>query len=94
MERLPLPIRRRIVFNREKKYRPDELLRIIQSIESSDEWFSEELEYLKKCNEKISDSIKEITDWIINNLQYQIIYYPTYRRFEDYFMMPERKKGD
>lgn len=92
MERLPLPIRRRIVFNREKKYRPDELLRIIQSIESSDEWFSEELEYLKKCNEKISDSIKEITDWIINNLQYQIVYYPTYRRFEDYFMMPERKK--
>lgn len=90
IEKLPMMIRRRIEFNFEQKYRPDELLSIIQSLDLPEEYCVEEIEYLQKCNEKIPESIREITEWIAENLQYQIIFYPTYRRFENNYRQIER----
>lgn len=81
---LSLPLRRRLLISEGNKYRPDEILKVIQEA-GLEEYCAEEMEYLKKCNNKIPDSIRDITEWINENLTYQMVYYPTYRRFEDHF---------
>jgi len=84
LSELPIPLRRRISYREGKKYRPDEILKVIHE-EGIEEYCAEEMEYLTQCNSRIPESIREITEWINQNLTYQIVYYPTYRRFEDVF---------
>lgn len=83
LEDLPIFIKRRFSFESGKKYYPYEFLRVIEMMDLPEEYYSQMVNYLDELCKKIPDSIQEITEWLNDNLKYQIIYYPTYRRFED-----------
>lgn len=83
LEDLPIFIRRRFSFESGKKYYPDEFLKAIEMMDLPDTYYSKIENYLQELHKNMPEPIQEITEWINEKLEYQIIYYPTYRRFED-----------
>ena len=83
LEKLPVSLRRRIEINHEHGYSVDEIVEMLRDSGVSERFYKDSIERLYQMTESISKEIKVITNWIKDNIQNQIIYYPTYRRYEN-----------
>lgn len=83
LEELPVSVRRRIEINHEHGCSIDKIEEILRDSGMSERMYENSIERLYQAIENISEEMKEITNWIKEKIQYQIIYYPTYRRYED-----------
>ena len=57
-------------------------MEILLQFDGAEEIIKDEINFLKECINNIPDSIKEISKWIEETLDFRIIYLPTYRRIE------------
>lgn len=82
LEKLPFPIFRKIKSKLSNDLRIDKILEILLQFDGAEEIIKDEINFLKECINNIPDSIKEISTWIEESLDFRIIYLPTYRRIE------------
>ena len=83
IKKLPIYLRRRVESIYEQGYYVDEILELFQDSGLPERYYKDNIEYLQQISENIPEEMKKITHWLKEKLQYQIIYYPTYRRYEN-----------
>lgn len=89
LEELPMSVRRRIEINHEHGYSIDEIEEILRDSGMPKRMYENSMERLYQAIDNIPEEMKVIANWIKEKLQYQIIYYPTYRRYEN---SPKQRK--
>lgn len=82
LEELPLSVRRRIEINHEHEYGIDEIVEMLRDTGMPERIYKNKIKRLYQATENISEDMETISNWIRDKLPYQIIYYPTYRRYE------------
>ncbi|WP_182440654.1 MULTISPECIES: AAA family ATPase [Clostridia] len=70
------------IFEYKKMFYPSELIEILNNCSFPKRFLEEILSILEELSKKMPEDMKEITEWISNNLKCKIIYMPTYRRTE------------
>lgn len=81
LEELPLFVRRQIDFWDVDNLKLEKVLELFRDRGLVNE-YQQIIDDIKRQMKCIPQKMREINEWIEKNLQYQIIYYPTYRRFE------------
>lgn len=59
------------------------ILEILQELDFEGEYNHETAAFINKLKKEIPVAVQEFAEWIHEKLKYRLIYYPTYRRFEN-----------